>query len=209
MLWARSCDPGAICDLWRVLRRLQMPRQPQDLMREKARRAVKHLTTTHSQGLESSCSSSARLLLLLLWVPGWRTSWAKGGSLRRAWMLQAGLAASVRVAQDSSACVFVCAELPLVAAGPGMALRLPISLAPSYSPRWVPLGQGLGAGCPVPTDTRLRATSLVLIWRRQEGEELCVFFRARGELGRMCIVHCMWEGWQGFLVPRSTGGTVP
>lgn len=34
MLWARSCDPGAIYDPWRVLRRLQMPHQPQDLRRK-------------------------------------------------------------------------------------------------------------------------------------------------------------------------------
>lgn len=48
-----------------------------------------------------------------------------------------GLAASVRVAQDASvcACVFVCAELPLVAMGTGLALGLQISLVPDYSPR--------------------------------------------------------------------------
>ena len=79
--------------------------------------------------------------------------------------------------------LFVCAELPLVATGPGLALGLPISLVPDESPRWVPLGKGLGAVCFVPTDTRLRVTSLVLIWRRQEGEQLCVFLRASSSLG--------------------------
>lgn len=52
-------------------------------------------------------------------------------------------------------CVFVCAELPLVAMGTGLALGLQISLVPNYSPRWVSLGKGLGAVCLVPTDTRL------------------------------------------------------
>lgn len=37
-------------------------------------------------------------------------------------------------------CVFVCAELPLAAMGPGQALGLQISLVPSSSPRRVPLG---------------------------------------------------------------------
>lgn len=52
-------------------------------------------------------------------------------------------------------CVFVCAELPLVAMGPGLALGLEASLAPSYSPRWAPLGKGVGAVSLMPADTRL------------------------------------------------------
>lgn len=96
-----------------------------------------------------------------------------------------------------------------MAMGPGLALGLQISLEASDSPRWVSLGKGLGAVCLMPTDTRLRLTSLVLIWRRQEGEQLGVFLRARGKQGSMCFVRCRWEGWRGFLACRSAGRMVP
>lgn len=114
----------------------------------------------------------------------------------------------------------MCAELPLVAMGPGLALGLQISLEASDSPRWVSLGKGLGAVCLMPTDTRLRLTSLVLIWRRQEGEQLGVFLRARGkrehvfcalQVGRMERVPCMQISRQDGAptVPANTLSCLP
>lgn len=47
MLWARSCNPRTIYDPWRVLRRLQMPQQPQGL-RGKRQGGPQRISSLHT-----------------------------------------------------------------------------------------------------------------------------------------------------------------